>query len=181
MSTFVSNMIKKISNDGVLSAVVDYNELTTEIKYYESKIPRPLLVFVINEERDLIVLETLSKTINMNYPVWLIIFTGSSKNNSMCDYCLNTSVNELSLSFRTEMIVWCCCDPNYLYEWWSIDGENFRKGFFGNWSYETGVQGVNKNSLFAIRSAVNAPLRIAYVTVIILIIKFICLNKFYNK
>ncbi|XP_074094952.1 glutamate receptor 1 isoform X1 [Cotesia typhae] len=163
LSTFVSNMIKNISNDGVLSAVIDYNELTTEIKYYESKIPRPLLVIVINEERDLIALETLSKTIDMNYPVWLIIFTGSSKNNSMCDYCLNTSVNELSLSFRTEMIVWCCCDPNYLHEWWSIDGKNFRRGYFGNWSYETGVQGVNKNSLFAIRSAINAPLRIAYV------------------
>ncbi|CAG5100950.1 Similar to Grik4: Glutamate receptor ionotropic [Cotesia congregata] len=145
-------------------SVINYNELTTEIEYYESKISRPLLVFVINEEQDLIILETLSKTIDMNYPVWLIIFTGSSKNNSMCDYCLNTSVNELSLSFRTEMIVWCCCDPNYLHEWWSIDGNNFQKSYFGNWSYETGVQGVDRNSLFAIRSAVNAPLRIAYVT-----------------
>ncbi|XP_053593783.1 glutamate receptor ionotropic, kainate 2 [Microplitis demolitor] len=163
-STFVCNMVKNLSNEGILSGVIEFDELKEKIEFYQTRIIRPLVVYIIDEIQDVIMFEELSKTIDMNYPIWLLIFTGSSMSDSTCDYCQNIQNNKLSLTFSSEMIVWCCCNPKYLYEWWSNDGYNFSRGHYANWTYETGLQRINNNSLYAIRSSVDAPLRIAYVS-----------------
>ncbi|XP_034939387.1 glutamate receptor ionotropic, kainate 2-like [Chelonus insularis] len=160
--TFVQTTVKYLSNYNIISTIKHIESLEDEIKLFRYRIDRPMVVVFLEKIEHVKLLETWCQKVDMGYPVWLFLFTGL-QGTTIYNYYKNVNTNTFSLKFNTELIVWCCQHPRYIYEWWTIDGKNLKRRLLGIWQKETGLVFTSNRSLYDRRGSLHGlPLRITF-------------------
>ncbi|XP_076235759.1 glutamate receptor 4 [Calliopsis andreniformis] len=100
--------------------VVTIDNMHQLAKYYNN-IVCPLIVVLISGEPMFYEFSKTSKTFNMSFATWLVIFIPTSMN-AMHNYCYRPPGNPFHLRFDSKMLVLCGTDP-IVREWYSVDGK----------------------------------------------------------
>ncbi|KAK0168704.1 hypothetical protein PV327_002478 [Microctonus hyperodae] len=162
---FARRLIKELSKNNIPSLGVDFNQLNKIIDIYRNRIIRPMIVVLLNTTQDLRQFESRSSKIDMNYPIWLMIFTNMDNSTALCRYCLAPSYNKFSLTFNIQMLVYCCCNPSgRINAWWSVDSIHTEYSYFGYWNLDTGLVYSNNYIAYNRRNNLNGKsLRVIYI------------------
>ncbi|KAK0173702.1 hypothetical protein PV328_006859 [Microctonus aethiopoides] len=162
---FARRLLKELSKNNISSLGVNFNQLNRMINIYRNRIVRPMIVVLLNTTQDVTQFESLSSKIDMNYPIWLLIFTSMDNGNALCRYCIAPSYNKFSLTFNIQMLVYCCCNPSgRINAWWSVDSIHTEYSYFGFWNLDTGLVYSNNYIAYNRRNNLNGKsLRVIYV------------------
>lgn len=187
---FARRLLKELSKNNISSLGVNFNQLNRMINIYRNRIVRPMIVVLLNTTQDITQFESLSSKIDMNYPIWLLIFTSMDNGNALCRYCIAPSYNKFSLTFNIQMLVYCCCNPSgRINAWWSVDSIHTEYSYFGFWNLNTGLVYSNNYIAYNRRNNLNGKsLRVIYVNVSIILmllffiyVNFFKYNTFFNR
>lgn len=162
--TLVHVLSRDFSRKGVLTLIINFEELDERTTFYRSQIVRPLIVVLLKMVSDIAEFNENTREMNISYPIWLVIFTDEF-GAPLCKYCNHPMGNIFDLRFDTEMLV-VCCQNSVLKEWWCARENNTEMADFATWVENEGFVVLTKEGLYSRRHEVNGTeLRIALVTV----------------
>lgn len=161
----MTRLTREFSSKFVLSLTLNYTDLTHHYHHYRNRIVRPLFVVFLNSASDVRMFQTVTRSFEISYPFWLIIFT-----EPVSRICYEPSDNYFNVAFDTEMMVKCHGDPT-LREWYSLRDGNTTVHELANWDLVDRLKLKTNKSLYERRHTLaGKDLRIATVKVIIVII-----------
>ncbi|XP_015111760.1 glutamate receptor 3 isoform X1 [Diachasma alloeum] len=114
--------------------MVNFAEFTERMEFYRRHPNRPFVVIILHRPGDLYFFSQITKSLPMNYVLWLILFIGDADKDA-CNFCRDPHENLLNLKFNSEVLI-MCCNSNIIEDWWSVTRNGTNKGQLGRWIEE---------------------------------------------
>nr|XP_050851472.1 glutamate receptor 2-like [Vespula vulgaris] len=145
MKMMMFKLTRALSREGLSTTSFYFSELHKS-SYHVNRIVRPHYIAIIFNDNDINEFSIATSTLDMSFPVWLVLFIYNGNNS---DYCHNPPGNIFHLRFDSEMLVRCNTE-NILREWYSIDIDSNRTEIddLATWSIEKGITKIAPGSLY---------------------------------